>query len=216
MTDPTRIDRRTTLKWVLAAASTLPLLVPELKAATAALPPAMAPATGYGRDPLLTRTYQPGELWPLTMSSTERRIATALCDVIIPADEVSPAASQVGVVDFIDEWVSAPYPVHVSDRALVTAGLAAIDAAARHVFGQEFASLDPAQQRKVCDPISYVPTAPIGQEAAARFFARFRDLTAGGFYTTPAGTKDLGFVGNVALDRFDGPPDEVLRQAGLL
>ena len=213
MTDPTRIDRRTTLKWVLAAASTVPLLATELR--VAALPLATA-ATGYGRDPLLTRTYRPGELWPLAMSATERRIAAALCDVIIPADEVSPGASAVGVVDFIDEWVSAPYPAHVSDRALVSGGLAWIDAEAHRAFKREFAVLELAQQRTICDAICYVPAAAAGLESAARFFARFRDLTAGGFYTTPAGTKDLGFVGNVVLDRFDGPPPEVLKQAGLL
>ena len=44
----------------------------------------------------------------------------------------------------------------------------------------------------------------------------FRDLTAGGFYTTPAGTKDLRYVGNVALERFDGPPPEVLAMVGLM
>jgi hypothetical protein len=40
-------------------------------------------------------------------------------------------------------------------------------------------------------------------------------LTAGAFYTTPEGTRDLGFVGNMALSRFDGPPLEVLKKAGL-
>ena len=50
---------------------------------------------------------------------------------------------------------------------------------------------------------------------AAKFFARFRDLTAGGFYTTPIGMKDIGYTGNVVLDRFDGPPLEALKKAGL-
>ena len=214
MTDPIRIDRRTTLKWVLAAASSVPLLATQLRAA--AVSPLATAATGYGRDPLLTRAYAAGELWPLTLSATDRRIAAALCDVIIPPDEVSPGASAVGVVDFIDEWVSAPYPTHVSDRALVVEGLAWIDAEARRAFGVAFAALDLAQQRTICDAICYVPTAAEGLASAARFFARFRDLTAGGFYTTPAGTRDLGFVGNVVLDRFDGLPPEVLKQAGLL
>jgi hypothetical protein len=40
-------------------------------------------------------------------------------------------------------------------------------------------------------------------------------LTVGGFYTTPEGMRDLGYVGNVALARFDGPPPEVLRKVGL-
>jgi hypothetical protein len=45
---------------------------------------------------------------------------------------------------------------------------------------------------------------------AAQFFARFRDLVAGGFYTTPEGMKDIQYLGNVPLTKFDGPPPEVL------
>jgi hypothetical protein len=45
--------------------------------------------------------------------------------------------------------------------------------------------------------------------------ARYRDLTAGGFYTTPAGRKDLEYIGNVPLTRFDGPPPALLGALGL-
>jgi hypothetical protein len=47
------------------------------------------------------------------------------------------------------------------------------------------------------------------------FFVRYRGLTAGGFYTTPVGTRDLKFVGNVALTTFEGPTPEVLKKLGL-
>ena len=50
---------------------------------------------------------------------------------------------------------------------------------------------------------------------ASQFFKKFRDLTAGGYYTTPEGMKDIGYVGNVPLATFDGPPPEVLRKLGL-
>jgi hypothetical protein len=49
----------------------------------------------------------------------------------------------------------------------------------------------------------------------ARFFDMVRDLTATGFYTTVEGMRDIGYVGNTPLDRFDGPPPEVLRRLGL-
>ena len=52
-------------------------------------------------------------------------------------------------------------------------------------------------------------------QPAARFFKRFRDLTAGGFYTTPEGMKDIGYTGNVPLPEFAGPPPEVLAKLGL-
>jgi hypothetical protein len=207
LNEPVRIDRRTTLKWVLGAAAALPYLKIEVRAASGEV--------GYGTDPNLMPLYRPGELWPLTLTAGERRSAAALCDVIIPADDKSPSASAVGVVDFIDEWISAPYPDQRQDRPLILTGLAELESRAERRFGKALADLKSDEQRALCDPICYLPKAAAEDRDAATFFARFRDLTAGAFYTTPQGTQDLGFVGNVALARFDGPPLEVLKRAGL-
>jgi len=65
---------------------------------------------GYGSDPDLSKNYRPGEPWPLTLTAEQRRLSGIVSDLIIPADDRSPSASAMGVVDFIDEWVSAPYP----------------------------------------------------------------------------------------------------------
>jgi hypothetical protein len=48
-----------------------------------------------------------------------------------------------------------------------------------------------------------------------QYFVRYRALTAGGFYTTPVGVKDLKYVGNVAMQSFDGPTPEILKKLGL-
>mgnify|MGYP000255188437 CR=1 FL=1 len=50
---------------------------------------------------------------------------------------------------------------------------------------------------------------------AATFFKRFRDLTAGGYYTTPEGMKAIGYVGNMPSGAFEGPPIEALKHVGL-
>ncbi|MGH8263049.1 MAG: gluconate 2-dehydrogenase subunit 3 family protein [Steroidobacteraceae bacterium] len=214
MSEPIRIDRRTTLKWVLAASATMPLL--KRRAFGAEVADAAAPAAqGYGTDPDLTKTYRPGDVWPLTFTPVQRRTAAALCDVIIPADAQSPSASSVGVVDFLDEWVSAPYPEPRQDRTLILEGLAWMNAEATRRFTTEFAELNETQQHAICDDICYVPKAMPDFARAASFFARFRDLTAGGFYSTPAGRKDLQYVGNVPLAKFDGPPLDVLRKVGV-
>ena len=200
------MDRRTTIKWMFAAAATLPL---------GRLVAAEPEARPYGSDPRLLDAYHPGELWPLTLTPAQREIATILSDTIIPADESSPAASAVGVVEFIDEWISAPYPAHRADRATVLEGFAWIEAEARRRFGKVFRALETNEIAKICDDIRWLPQAKADFIEAAKFFARYRDLTAGGFYTTPAGRKDLQYVGNVPLQRFDGPPLEVLKKAGL-
>jgi hypothetical protein len=206
-------DRRTTIKWMLAAAAAVPLLNQRSPAeeVTASL---LAPK-GYGSDPQLTKLYRPGDVWPLTLSPAQRRTAAALCNVILPGDDRSPSAESVGVVDFIDEWVSAPYPRQLADRPIVLEGLAWMDAEALLRFEKYFAELDESRQHAICDDICYEPNAAAKFARAAKFFARYRDLTVGGFYSTPVGHQDLGYIGNVPLSKFDGPPLELLRKLGL-
>ena len=72
-----------------------------------------------------------------------------------------------------------------------------------------------AQREAIADDICSPAKAAPHFATAAKFFAKFRDLTAGGFYTTPVGMKDIGYVGNVPLEKFDGPPLEALKKAGL-
>ncbi len=204
------MDRRTTIKWVLAASAAWPLLGRGVGRADPAL---IAP--GYGTDPNLLAVHRPGELWPLTLTAAQRRLAGILADIIIPADEHSPAASAVGVVDFIDEWVSAPYPINQRDRPVVLDGFSWLDAEAARRFGKGFSELDTTEQRSICDDICDESRAVTARREAARFFALYRDLTAGGFYSTPVGRKDLGYIGNVPLASFDGPPSALLKKLNL-
>ncbi|HEY5553263.1 MAG TPA: gluconate 2-dehydrogenase subunit 3 family protein [Opitutaceae bacterium] len=210
-----RPDRRTAIKWMLtAAASTTMLGRIQLGAADSASPAEPA-ATGYGTDPDMMRAYKPGDVWPLTFTDVQRATAAALCAVIIPADDKSPSAADLGVHDFIDEWISAPYPDQMRDRPVILDGLAWIGVESQRRFGKTFAELDASSEAAICDDICSAGRAAPEFKEAARFFARFRDLTAGGFYTTPEGMRDIGYTGNVALGAFLGPPPEVLERLGL-
>jgi len=208
------MDRRTSIKWVLAAAATAPSLQLSF-AGDAAARDVPANQAGYGTDPALMKEWKAGGPWPLTLTAAARLTTAALCDLIIPADDHSPAASSVGVVDFIDEWISAPYPQQRGDREIVLPGLMWIEAESQQRFGQAFPSLSEAQKNAIADDICSAAKAASQFRGAAKFFAKVRDLTAGGFYTTPVGWKDLGYVGNVSLEKFDGPPLEALKKAGL-
>jgi Gluconate 2-dehydrogenase subunit 3 len=219
------MDRRTSIQWVLAASAAWPLGGRSAASTQPApnQPAAAGPATavrastvrGYGTDPNLLEVYRPGQLWPLTFTSAQRRLAGVLSDMIIPADDRSPAASAVGVVDFIDEWVSAPYPDCQRDRPIVLEGFGWLDAEAARRFRKRFAALDSRERHGICDDVCDEARAAAERRKAAHFFARYRDLTAGGFYSTPAGRKDLGYIGNVPLARFDGPPPELLKKLNL-
>jgi len=197
------MDRRQAIKWMLAATATISVLDAQSFGVG-------GPATGYGTDPNLMEVYKPGGLWPLTFTPPQRRAVAALCDVILPSDERSPSASHLKVHDFIDEWISAPYPKQREDRQQILEGLAWLETESKRLFDKPFAELSEVQKRQICDRICSVEKCPLDLNNAARFFAKFRILTMGGFYTTPEGMKDLQYLGNVPLTHFDGPPPEVL------
>jgi hypothetical protein len=144
----------------------------------------------------------------LTLSEAQRLLVQILADLIIPADEQSPSASAVGVVDFIDEWISAPYADQQADRLLVLEGLQWLEQ-------QSFGQLEDKQRRAIADDICCETAVAAQFLRPARFFARFRDLTAAGFYSTPVGRKDLQYVGNIAQARDSGPPPELLARLQL-
>jgi len=217
MTNPEtpRISRRVAVKWMLTAMGTAALAdtLPAVEAAAAGA--VAATAKGYGTDPDLTKLYKPGDLWPLTLTDAQRKTVTALCDLIIPADENSPSASAVAVPDFIDEWVSAPYPEQRRDRTLVLKGLQWLDGESRKRHGRAFVDLSGDEQTAIATDICFEPKARPEMKEGARFFDRFRDLTAGGYYTTPQGMKAIGYVGNVPSGSFAGPPPEAFKHVGL-
>ncbi len=210
-----RVDRRTAIKWMMTAAASAALL-DDVAFGARAMPTAIAATGGYGTDPDLLKTYKPGDLWPLTLTPEQRLTAAALCDLIIPADSNSPAASQLGVVDFIDEWISAPYEGHDKDRKIILDGLAWIEAESTKRFENSFPNLVFRQKTGLCEDICLVAKAKPEFKIAAQFFKRYRDLTAGGFYTTPEGMKDIGYTGNVPTVNFAGPSDEVLKKLGVI
>ncbi|HZR20461.1 MAG TPA: gluconate 2-dehydrogenase subunit 3 family protein [Verrucomicrobiae bacterium] len=203
MEELTRMDRRQAIKWMLAASATLSVLDARNLAAST--------STGYGTDPNLMEVYKPGDLWPLTFSKQQHRVVAALADVILPADDRSPSASQLKVPDFLDEWISAPYPKQRADREEILAGLDWLEKESGRRFSKGFTELSAEQQHQICDDICSTDKAPSGMQAGVRFFAKFRELVMGGFYSTPQGFKDIQYLGNVPLTKFDGPPPEVLK-----
>ena len=175
------------------------------------LPPRNPRAAGTPTDPDMLAPIVP---WETVLTDEEMRYVAALADVIIPADERSPAASAVGVPDYVNEFVSAP--AHKEHLTRLRGGLAWLNRTARERFGAaDFPALTAAQQHEICDEICFEPEAPEALRPQARFFDAFRDWVSTGFWTTEEGMRDLGYMGNVPLPSFDGPPPEVLARLGL-
>jgi hypothetical protein len=167
-------------------------------------------ARGLGLDPDLLKKDIP---WPRLMTEAEKRAATALADILIPEDEHGPAASAVGVTDFIDEWISAPYDTQRNDRDIIRPGLAWLDAESGKRHGKHFADSTAEQQIALLDDILVKDSA--ANKAAYRFWKLFRDRACGGYFSTPEGWKALGYTGNVPLMEFPGATPEALKHLGL-
>lgn len=206
-----RLSRRELLQWFAATAATLTLSEAELFSAS----PAAVVGKGYGTDPDLTRTYKPGDVWPLTLDAAQRGIVTTLCDLLLPADQYGPAASAVGVPEFIDEWVSAPYPIQMNDRPLILEGIAWLENEAKARFSKGFELLSGAQLREICDDICDARRVKPEWRTAAQFFLKMRSLAAGSYFSTPPGWQAIGYIGNTPMLTFEGPPKEVLDKLGV-
>ena len=155
----------------------------------------------------------PAAYKPKVLSAHEYRTTRILADLIIPADGRSGNASQAGVPEFIDGVIAVRGGRLQSQ---IRGGLVWLDREATHRFQKEFADCTADQQKQILDLIAYPAKAAAEHSQAVTFFNRFRDLCAGGFYTSKMGIKDLGYVGNTAVGEWNGCPDEALKKLGLL
>lgn len=199
---PLPLSRREALRRILAASALASALDITAFAAD--------DIRGIGADPNLLKKEIP---WPRVLTEAEKKIVTALGDIIVPADQYGPAASAVGVPDFIDEWVSAPYEEQRKDLQTIRAGLAWIDGEAKQRFGKGFAECDAAQQTAIVEDI--VKDGTPAKKAGGSFFKLFRDRVAGGYFSTQEGWAAIGYTGNVPLAEFPGPTPEALKHVGL-
>tara|TARA_Y100000588_G_scaffold134693_1_gene148143 strand:+ start:504 stop:1160 length:657 start_codon:yes stop_codon:yes gene_type:complete len=205
-----RMDRRSAINWMFAATATVHFLNSKALGLGFNWEDVNK---GYGLDPNLMTPEVP---WERIMTPKQLRTTAKLADITLPRTSVeSPSATEVGVPDFFDEWISAPYHAHQEDNKVITEGLAWIDEESQRRFGKDFHELEEADYTAICNDIAYLPDALPEFEEGAKFFSKFRSLTMGGYYSTNVGTKDIGYVGNAALLTFGGPPREVLKRLGI-
>ena len=214
MSDSHFISRRHALKGLLsgaAGAAAVPAIAVPNQTEQA---PALRASRFVFHDPDFT---QPVKFpWEKLLSVEELATTTALADLILPKDETSPAASEVGVPDFINEWISADYPEHHEDREVIRGGLGWLNTESFKRFGKRFEELGVEQQSQIADDICDPVKARAEFKIGTAFFQRFRQLCIGGYYTHSATWKSLGYVGNISVGGpYPGVPAEVIEKLGL-
>jgi gluconate 2-dehydrogenase gamma chain len=115
------------------------------------------------------------------LSAAEAATLAAVCARIIPSDENGPGAAEARAAEYIDRalggWLA-------PSRDAYTAGLAAIDNAARTRSEQRFVDLAAAQQDAVLATLDQTP-----------FFTLVRAHTIQGTFCDPAYGGNANFVG---------------------
>lgn len=221
-----RLTRRESLKWLsaLAATAAFPALTacsgePDKSAkATAGAGEGHWPeltlkpvnAAGYGKDPDLI--MPPESPWPRLLSQKELQLVADISDLIVPQEGEYPSATGVNIPDVFDEWISAPYERQQNDRKFIMPLLVWLDdeAALRH--DMTFTDLTEARQKAILDDIATVDdNTGDAYLRPAEAFSRLRGLVLAAYFSSPEGTRDIGYQGNVAIaGDYPGPTDEAM------
>lgn len=163
-------------------------------------------APGYGTDPNLIHPVPAP--WPKTLTEAQLKTLAALADLIVPREGDLPAATEAGVVEVLDEWVSAPYPDQQTHRVLLLSGLDWCDRESQRRVTKPYADASVEAQRAIIEDIARQDTAA-ELEGPRQFFEGLRILVTGAYYTSPAGVRELGFQGNTPISgEYPGPSEE--------
>lgn len=148
---------------------------------------------------------------PKFFTEHEWKTANLLADMILPRDDRSGSASEAGALEYVDE-----YAVFRGEdlQTELRGGLLWLDRECGRRFEKNFVDCTDEQRSQVLDLIAYPEKTSPGYSQGTAFFTRFRDLAAGGFYTSKVGIADLGYQGNRPFD-WQGCPGEVLERLGL-
>ena len=148
---------------------------------------------------------------PKFFTAHELATVTVLVDLIIPRDERSGSATDAGVPQFMDFMMIDQPQRQIAMRG----GLALVDRLSVDRFGKRFVSGTDQQRRQVLDEIAYTSNPDPGLSHAIAFFSSFRDLTAGGFWSTKMGVRDLQYQGNTFVAEWEGCPEGALKKLGV-
>lgn len=146
---------------------------------------------------------------PTFFTPHEFETIRTLAALVIPADDRGPSAAETGTPELID-WVMTDELLGdpTSRQTLIRGGLALLDAEARDLGAASFVEASDDQQRQLLDRIAYPESATPADEAGVAFFSLFRNYVATGYFSSPQGIEDLGYLGNVARTEWTGCPDD--------
>ncbi len=197
------MNRRDALQHLLAVPAGMVIAPEVVERAAAHVEAALAPVTPEASsDQGAQRTaYSPKQF-----TTDEWRLLRVLVDYVIPRDARSGSATDAGVPEFMDFMLGESAGM----RTWMKNGLGWMNAECRARFGKGFVSCTDPQRRVVLDAIAYPKKAAPELKPGVDFFNNLRNLTASGFFSSRVGIKDLGYIGNVPVAKWQGTPPTVM------
>lgn len=195
------INRRSLLQLIAAAPLTAGFTWTDEQAADAHQHAQAARAAATPKTPFKPKFF------------TAHEFATAglLANMILPKDERSGSATEAGVLEFMD-FMMHDEPTR---QTAMRGGLAWIDLECETRFSKRFVDCTVAERSALLDDISWPQKAKPEFSQGVAFFNTFRDLTAGGFWSSKMGVADLQYMGNTFVAEWTGCPDDVLNKLGV-
>ncbi len=120
-------------------------------------------------------------------------------------DIIVPGASEAGAAEFIDFLSS-----HNDELAAIfNGGFGWLDNYMQKTYGADFLNAAPAQQTELLDKLAYEKNRTPETAPGEHFWTWARNMVVDAYYTSPAGVKDVGYMGNGAMRVFSVPQEAV-------
>ena len=120
-------------------------------------------------------------------------------------DIVIPGASDAGAAEYVDFLCS-----HNDELAAIfNGGFSWLDNYMRRTYGADFLSASAAQQTELLDKLAFEKNRTPETAPGLNFWTWTRNMVIDAYYTSPAGVKDLGYMGNGAMRVFNVPQEAV-------
>jgi hypothetical protein len=138
---------------------------------------------------------------PKALNAHEYKTLEKLADYIVPPDGAVGGATAAGAPEWIDLMASQNPQL----LAIYTGGIAWLDHAIERRGAASFVDATPEQQIALLDLIAYRKNESAELGPGIKFFEWARKMVVDAYYTSAIGIKDIGYMGNTALSKFEVP-----------
>ncbi|MES1261900.1 MAG: gluconate 2-dehydrogenase subunit 3 family protein [Acidobacteriota bacterium] len=118
---------------------------------------------------------------------------------------VIPGASEAGAAEYIDFLSSRNEEL----AAIFNGGFGWVDDYMHKKYGADFLTAKPNEQTELLDKLAYLKNHTPETAGGEQFWTWVRNMVVDAYYTSPAGVKDVGFMGNGAMATFSVPKEAV-------